>query len=66
MAEERVESTHASNGRKQKVDYILEGEVVGTRWFDQEGLMGSETPFKNGLIHGRCTTLTIAWTELCG
>jgi hypothetical protein len=51
-AKERVVSTHPSNGLKQKVECVLDGEVVGVRWFDQDGSMGSETPLKNGVRHG--------------
>jgi hypothetical protein len=28
-AQERVVSTHESNGQKKKVEYVLKGEVVG-------------------------------------
>ncbi|WP_263354013.1 toxin-antitoxin system YwqK family antitoxin [Acidicapsa acidisoli] len=31
---------------------MLGDEVVGVRWFAQDGLMGSETPWKNGVPHG--------------
>lgn len=51
-AQERVVSTHASNGRKERVEYVLNGEVVGGRWFDEDGEMGTETPIKNGMMHG--------------
>jgi antitoxin component YwqK of YwqJK toxin-antitoxin module len=34
------------------VEYVLNGEVVGVRWFDEGGAMDSDTPFKNGVIHG--------------
>ncbi|HEY4359054.1 MAG TPA: hypothetical protein VGN16_25130 [Acidobacteriaceae bacterium] len=51
-AEEQIVSTHASNGSKQQVNLVFEGEVVGSRWFDREGLMASETPLKNGKAHG--------------
>jgi len=52
VARERVVSTHESNGEKQKVEYLFNGEVVGVRWFDKNGEMATETPFKNGVIHG--------------
>jgi len=51
-AQERIASNHKSNGQKQKAEYLLNGEVVGVRWFDEDGVMESETPFKNGLTHG--------------
>ena len=51
-AQERIVASHQSNGQKQKVDYLLDGEVVGIRWFDENGVLGSETPRKNGVTHG--------------
>ena len=51
-AQERIVSVHQSTGNKQKVECVLDGEVVGVRWFSQDGVMGLETPLKNGLSHG--------------
>jgi len=51
-AQEHIVSTHKSNGQKQKVEYLLNGELVGIRWIDEDGEMGMETPYKNGLAHG--------------
>jgi hypothetical protein len=51
-AQERIASIHESNGRKKSVEYLLDGEVVGYRWFDQDGVMGTETPIRNDMIHG--------------
>ncbi len=51
-ARERVVSTHESNGEKQKAEYLLNGKVVGVRQFDVDGEIATETPFKNGVIHG--------------
>jgi len=51
-ARERIVSTHEPDGAKRQVEYILGDEVVGRRWFDQDGSMGTETPLKNGLVHG--------------
>ena len=31
---------------------MLNAEVVGTRWFDEHGVMIFETPYKNGVTHG--------------
>jgi antitoxin component YwqK of YwqJK toxin-antitoxin module len=52
MTQERVVSTHESNGQKKKAEYVLNGEVVGVRWFDKDGEIEAETPLKSGLIHG--------------
>lgn len=51
-AQERIVSTYQSTGSQQKVECVLDGEVVGVRWYIEEGSMGSETPLKNGLAHG--------------
>jgi hypothetical protein len=51
-AQERVVSMWESCGLKQKVECVLDGEVVGIRWFGEDGLMATETPRKNGLNHG--------------
>ena len=51
-AQERVASNHISTRNKQRVEYLLDGEIVGVRWFDENGVMNSEVPWKNGLIHG--------------
>ena len=31
---------------------MLDGEVVGFRWFSHDGGAGTENPLKNGLLHG--------------
>jgi YD repeat-containing protein len=51
-ARERIVSTHEPDGAKRQVEYTLGDEVVGRRWFDQDGSMGSETPLKSGQVHG--------------
>ena len=51
-AQERVVSTHESNGNKQLVEYVLNGETVGNRWFCEDGTAGTENPNKNGVMHG--------------
>lgn len=51
-AQEHVVSAHKSNGQKQKAEYVLDGEVVGVRQFYEDGNIGMETPYRNGVIHG--------------
>lgn len=51
-AQERVASTYESSGKRQNVEYVLDGEVVGLRWFREDGVIGTETPLKSGMIHG--------------
>jgi antitoxin component YwqK of YwqJK toxin-antitoxin module len=51
-AQERVVSTHEANGNKKLVEYVLHGEIVGNRWFCEDGTEGTENPNRNGLMHG--------------
>lgn len=51
-AQERVVSTYEANGQKQRVEYVLDGEVVGFRWFSEDGTAGTENPLKNRVMHG--------------
>ena len=51
-AQERVLSVHESTRNKQRVEYVLDGEVVGFRWFSEDGTAGTENPIKNGVMHG--------------
>ena len=51
-AEERVVSTGSSGDKKYRREYILNGEVVGERQFDENGLLEFERPIKNGVTHG--------------
>jgi len=51
-AQERRFPAHQPAGNLQTVEYVLDGEVVGIRRFIQDGTMGSETPLKDGLVHG--------------
>jgi antitoxin component YwqK of YwqJK toxin-antitoxin module len=51
-AQERVLSVHESTRNKQRVEYVLDGEVVGFRWFSEDGTAGTENPMKNGVMHG--------------
>jgi hypothetical protein len=51
-ARERIVSVHESTGNKQRVEYALDGEVVGFRWFSEDGTAGTENPMRNGVMHG--------------
>ena len=51
-AVEHVESTYESTGEKKSVEYRVDGNVVGYRWFREDGILGTETPKKNGKTHG--------------
>ena len=51
-AQERVASNYISTRSKQRAEYVLDGKIVGVRWFDENGVMNSEVPWKHGLIHG--------------
>jgi antitoxin component YwqK of YwqJK toxin-antitoxin module len=51
-AQERVASNYISTRSKQRVEYVLDGEIVGVRWFDENGVMNTEAPWKHALIHG--------------
>ena len=51
-AEERVVATRLSGRQRFKTEYILNGEVVGVRQFDENGQLEFERPMKNGVTHG--------------
>lgn len=51
-AQEKVVATYRTGPQKYKVDCVLGGKIVGLRSFDAEGHIESETPLKNGLVHG--------------
>ena len=51
-AQECVVSFHETTGNEQRVEYVLDGEVVGFRWFSEDGTAGTENPIKNGVMHG--------------
>jgi antitoxin component YwqK of YwqJK toxin-antitoxin module len=51
-SEERVVMAFPS-GAKEKTQYWLDGELRGTRQFDESGACVLENPLKNGLTHGR-------------
>jgi len=51
-AQERIVATYVMGPQKYKAEYILNGEVVGFRFFEENGNLMSETPLKNGRQHG--------------
>jgi antitoxin component YwqK of YwqJK toxin-antitoxin module len=51
-ATERVLATHQNGLQKNKTEYLLKGEIVGVRQFDQNGQLEFERPLKNGITHG--------------
>lgn len=51
-AQERVIATYLKSPQKYKTEYVLNGKVVGVRFFEENGNLMSETPLKNGLTHG--------------
>ncbi|HEX7729459.1 MAG TPA: hypothetical protein VF392_10515 [Terracidiphilus sp.] len=52
-ARERLLATHLSGPRKFKVECRLSGKVIGIRYYDVSGDLESESPFRNGKLHGR-------------
>ncbi len=51
-ATERVLATYQTGLQKYKTEYLLNGEIVGVRQFDQNGQLEFERPMKNGVTHG--------------
>src|SRR2546426_10893870 len=51
-ARERVTATFVTSPQKYKVDCLLNGKLVGIRWFHETGEVAYECPLKNGVIHG--------------
>ena len=51
-AKERVLATRSSTPKQSLAEYILNGEVVGTRQFNENGVLEFECPLKNGVPHG--------------
>jgi hypothetical protein len=51
-AEERVVATRSPGRQRHKTEYVLNGEVVGVRQFDENGQLEFERPMKNGVTHG--------------
>jgi antitoxin component YwqK of YwqJK toxin-antitoxin module len=52
-ARERVTARRPDGTQKFKAEYLINGEVVGYRQFDETGLLEFERPMKNGVTHGR-------------
>src|SRR5258708_21369911 len=50
-AEVRIIGTYP-NGQKQRAEYVLNGQVVGFRFFMETGEIGIETPLRNGVKQG--------------
>jgi hypothetical protein len=50
-AEERIAPMCDGSPGKQ-VEYLIDGKLVGTRCWDEDGYLTLETPYKNGLVHG--------------
>ena len=51
-ATECVLATYQTGLQKYKTEYLLNGEIVGVRQFDQNGQLEFERPMKNGVTHG--------------
>jgi hypothetical protein len=51
-AKERVVATRRTGPQRYKVNCILDGKVVGVRYFHPTGELAEEYPLKNGLTHG--------------
>lgn len=51
-ADERVVATRVPGRPRFRSEYILKGEVVGMRQFDENGQLEFERPMKNGVTHG--------------
>ncbi|MFC5863841.1 hypothetical protein ACFPT7_16150 [Acidicapsa dinghuensis] len=45
-------SWHIATRSKERAEYTLNGEVMGYRYFRDDGMLGTETPLRNGLTHG--------------
>jgi hypothetical protein len=51
-ARERVTATFVTGPQRYKAECILNGKVVGIRYFHETGELEYECPLKNGLAHG--------------
>lgn len=51
-ARERVLANHRMGRKKYRAEYLLNGEVVGVRQFDENGHLEFECPMRNGVAHG--------------
>jgi antitoxin component YwqK of YwqJK toxin-antitoxin module len=50
-ATERVVERY-KNGAKEVAEYVVDEQVAGTRFWDEDGYLSLERPRKDGLIHG--------------
>lgn len=53
QAKERVIADRPGGNQKFKAEYVLNGEIVGYRQFDERELLEFERPMKKGVTHGR-------------
>lgn len=51
-AKERVTARYIKSRRRYKVEYRLDGDLVGLRFFDEKGQIETESPLKRGYVHG--------------
>ena len=51
-AQEQVVATHVSGPQKYKSEFLVNRKIVGVRYFEKDGTLSSETPLKDGLVHG--------------
>jgi len=49
---EQVTKRH-DNGSKESTEYFVDGESVGSRYWDDEEILCREIPCKNGIRHGK-------------
>jgi len=54
-AEEVIVETYET-GRKQKATYRLDGQEIGSRFWNPSGVLVMECTFNNGVRHGLCRT----------
>src|ERR1035437_6335591 len=52
VAKERVVATHVTGTQKYKSEFLVNRKIVGVRYFEKDGTLISETPLKDGLVHG--------------
>ena len=51
-ATERILAMRITGRQKFKAEYISKGKIVGNRQFDESGLLESECPLRDGIMHG--------------
>ena len=49
---EHIVSTFGTSRRRRKVEYVLDGKVVGVGYFHKTGELESEYALRDGLLHG--------------